>query len=326
LVQSDIASVRKIADNFSFLIQLVPQADNLYQLLDAVDTAIAELLLPAVDLMEAYPLSDLHVEDGYNVTILYEYIDFAEAIMPKLETLLDVMNHADLSILDSEGKIEAYLESINKLMDGLREKPDLLPMIKSMLGAQDDRLYLIAVQNPSEIRASGGFPGFMGSIRIEGGMLSIGSSWQLELYRRDNGMIMAGGIADADFGVCAGGKDRVRAGRVGGNRRVFNRRRRALLYEDAGVHAAEFRAFGARAVGLRRLCADAGTLIPCPEEKRTRTERAIRQGWLFSISENDRKGRMRSMSFALPCQDFVTMCEYFVNNPINNAKISRFIV
>jgi len=34
-----------------------------------------------------------------------------------------------------------------------------------------------------------------------GGMLSIGSSWQLELYRRDNGMIMAGGIADADFGV-----------------------------------------------------------------------------------------------------------------------------
>jgi len=33
-----------------------------------------------------------------------------------------------------------------------------------------------------------------------GGMLSIGSSWQIELYRRDNDLIMAGGIADADVG------------------------------------------------------------------------------------------------------------------------------
>lgn len=34
-----------------------------------------------------------------------------------------------------------------------------------------------------------------------GGMLSIGSSWQIELYRRDNGFVIAGGIADADFGA-----------------------------------------------------------------------------------------------------------------------------
>jgi len=36
---------------------------------------------------------------------------------------------------------------------------------------------------------------------IWGGMLSIGSSWQIELYRRDNGLAMGGGIADADTGL-----------------------------------------------------------------------------------------------------------------------------
>lgn len=174
LVQQDIASVRKIADNFSLLIQLIPQADGLYKLLDAVDAAIPEILLPAIDLMERYPLSDLRVGDGYNVVTLYGYIDFAEEIMPKLESLLSVMNAADLSLLDSDGKIEAYLEPINKLMDGFRENPDMLPMIKQMLGSQGDRLYIIAVQNPSEIRASGGFPGFMGRVRIESGVLTIG--------------------------------------------------------------------------------------------------------------------------------------------------------
>ncbi len=35
---------------------------------------------------------------------------------------------------------------------------------------------------------------------IWGGALSHGSSWQMELYRRDNGLVMAGGIADADLG------------------------------------------------------------------------------------------------------------------------------
>ncbi len=33
---------------------------------------------------------------------------------------------------------------------------------------------MIAVQNPSEIRASGGFPGFIGMLRIEEGILTLG--------------------------------------------------------------------------------------------------------------------------------------------------------
>ena len=36
---------------------------------------------------------------------------------------------------------------------------------------------------------------------IWGAMLSIGSSWQMEFYRRDNGLVLGGGIADADTGL-----------------------------------------------------------------------------------------------------------------------------
>ena len=173
-VQEDIASVRKVADNFSFLIQMVPQADGLYKLLDAVDTAIPEVLLPAVDLLEAKPLSSLKVGDGFDVTVLHDYIDFAQAVMPKLEILLTTANAADLSILDSDGRVQQYLDLANGMLTFYQETPQLLDIFKQMLGAQEDRLYLLAIQNPSEIRASGGFPGFMGLIRIEEGLMTIG--------------------------------------------------------------------------------------------------------------------------------------------------------
>ena len=94
--------------------------------------------------------------------------------MPKLESLLATAGSLDLSLIDSEGKITEALESANKLMDNYRENPQILSMFKTMLGAHGDRAYLIAVQNPSEIRASGGFPGFMGMLRIQDGVLTLG--------------------------------------------------------------------------------------------------------------------------------------------------------
>ena len=173
-VQKDIATVRSFADKLPFLIDLIPQAKSLYDLLCAVDMALPDVLLPAVDLLESRPLSALSVGDGFDVTLLHDYISFAESVMPKLEQLLAAANAADLSILDSEGKITQALESVNQLMEGYREHPQILPMLKTILGEQEDRFYLIAVQNPSEIRASGGFPGFMGTLRIENGILTLG--------------------------------------------------------------------------------------------------------------------------------------------------------
>lgn len=172
--QKDIAAVRTLMDNFSFLVNLVPQAESIRDLLDAADMAIPEILLPATDLMEAYPISALSVGDGFDAALICKYIDFAESVIPKLDTLLQAMNGVDLSLFDSNGEITKALDTANQLLDGIRENPKLLPMFKTFLGGREDRFYLIAVQNPSEIRASGGFPGSFGTLRIEDGILTLG--------------------------------------------------------------------------------------------------------------------------------------------------------
>lgn len=49
-----------------------------------------------------------------------------------------------------------------------------LPLLKSFLGDGYDRTYLLAAQNTAEVRASGGFPGSVGTISIRDGVLTIG--------------------------------------------------------------------------------------------------------------------------------------------------------
>ncbi len=173
-VRKDIAAVRTWIEKIPLLFRLVPQAESIYELLNTADMAIPEILLPAIDLLETRPLSQLSVGDGFDTKLMCEYITFAESIMPKLENLMEAANSVDFSIVDSEGKITEALETANKLLDGYHKNPEILSMLKAMFGAQEDRLYLIAVQNSSEIRASGGFPGSVGVFRIEEGILTLG--------------------------------------------------------------------------------------------------------------------------------------------------------
>lgn len=173
-VQSDVGSVRAFMEKMPFLINLIPQAENIYELLNAANTAISEIVFPAIDLLETRPLSELRAGDGFDTRLLCDYIDFLESVIPNLEKLLEAANAMNLSLLDSEGNITEALETANKLLADYHENPKILSMFKTMLGAQEDRTYLIAVQNPSEIRASGGFPGFMGLLQIEDGILTLG--------------------------------------------------------------------------------------------------------------------------------------------------------
>lgn len=171
--QKDIAAVRTWVEKIPLLVKFVPQARDLYELLNAADMAIPEVVMPAIDLLETHPISGISVGEGFDTKLLCTYIDFLESVMPKLETLLEAANAIDLSLLDSEGKITEALGTANNLLGIYHEKPEILSVIKAMLGGQGDRTYLIAVQNPSEIRAAGGFPGSMSTLRIEAGILTL---------------------------------------------------------------------------------------------------------------------------------------------------------
>lgn len=174
-ISDTITAVRKPVDQAaSILGTTVPVLKEIQKLLDTAEMAMGEILDPAIDLMEAYPLSQLKVGDGFNTRLVGHYIDFAESVLPKLEIVLAEVSAVDLSFLDSSGELAGYLEKANELVAFFRAKPELLPMIKAMLGAEEDRLYVLAVQSPAELRASGGFPGSIGTVRIQDGVLTLG--------------------------------------------------------------------------------------------------------------------------------------------------------
>lgn len=135
-----------------------------------------EVIDPLLVQLEAYPLSSMKADDGVHVDVIIAYLDFAEQWIPDLEACSDRLNAADKSILkliDSEGKLKEYTGTLTTLVGTAKPYLQYLPRIRSILGSDGDRLYVFAAQNTSEIRASGGFPGSVGAIRIQDGVLSI---------------------------------------------------------------------------------------------------------------------------------------------------------
>ena len=132
-----------------------------------------ELLKPGVDFMQSWPLSSLKSEDGgFRVEAINRYLDFANEYIPRVSASLEEPEGLDLGER-GEGKLREYLEKIESLLslyDGTQEYRDLL---RAFVGSGEDRLYLFAAQNSSEIRASGGFPGAIGTVRIRDGVLRI---------------------------------------------------------------------------------------------------------------------------------------------------------
>ena len=65
-------------------------------------------------------------------------------------------------------------EKITGINDVFQQANTFAPIIGSMLGANGNRTYLLAAQNTAEIRASGGFPGSMGTVSIDNGAIELG--------------------------------------------------------------------------------------------------------------------------------------------------------
>ncbi len=147
--------------------------DSVEKLLSLVDEASNDIARPTAAVFEEYPLSELKVDDGFNITIINAYLSLLEDIEPKIDDIVYSMNQVNLPMgLNSMiSDCSAQIASMTGSYDNLKE---FLPLFKTFIGDGSDRTYLLAAQNSSEIRASGGFPGSVGTIRIRDGILKIG--------------------------------------------------------------------------------------------------------------------------------------------------------
>lgn len=164
-------SIQALGDS---LPSLQAELANVQQVLNLVDTAVETLMKPAVQQLAVHPLSELKSGDGINAKLLCEYLKFAETLMPDVEIVLNQANQIDLSMVDDDGNIAEYLEKGNELLELYHAEPEIFTMLRSTLGEDGDRVYVLAAQNSSEIRASGGFAGAIGTVEIHDGIITVG--------------------------------------------------------------------------------------------------------------------------------------------------------
>ena len=143
------------------------------ELLDILEDADEVLIGPYIDLMRTHPLSNLKTPDGIVLDTVRSYMDFGEQVLPDAERIMQRLHSLDLDLIDRDGKIASYTEKIDRLLQQAVEMKEYLPPIRAIFGDGSDRLFVFAAQNTSEMRASGGFPGSVGTIRIRDGIMSL---------------------------------------------------------------------------------------------------------------------------------------------------------
>lgn len=139
-----------------------------------LDDTSKKVIRPLIDQLEQTPLDYIKADGGFNVIVINEYLTFMEGVMPDFREISAEMDGLEVSHLNSNGKISEYQEKLNHIIDTYDKGEKYLPLIHSILGDGSDRFYFLGTQGTSEIRASGGFPGTVGSLCIENGLLYIG--------------------------------------------------------------------------------------------------------------------------------------------------------
>ena len=147
--------------------------DSVKELLALVDEASTDIARPTAQVFTDYPLSGLKVDDGFSITTINAYLSLLEDVEPKIDHIVNSMNQIDLP-MGLNSMIADYSVQIASMTGSYDNLKEFLPLFKAFVGDGSDRTYLLAAQNSSEIRASGGFPGSIGTIRIRDGILTIG--------------------------------------------------------------------------------------------------------------------------------------------------------
>lgn len=138
-------------------------------LVSVLNTACEDCFTPALDTLEEYPLSNLKVDGGFNAETVIAYVDLLCDLMPNVEDYCSELSNLSFNLLPSE-----YSSLIAEATTFVSEYSDYATVVKNAVGSGEDKVYLILAQNAAETRASGGFPGSVGMIRIEDGVLSVG--------------------------------------------------------------------------------------------------------------------------------------------------------
>lgn len=144
-------------------------------IIGSLDDVASDALVPVTEALAANPPSGLISADKTidvpAVTQLFATIgDAADAVQTCTDT---VSSLPAFHIAKLESTVAPVREKLTEMNDLVQNAADLAPLAGAIFGAEGDRTYLITAQNSAEMRASGGFPGSMGTLRLQGGKIEL---------------------------------------------------------------------------------------------------------------------------------------------------------
>lgn len=143
-------------------------------LISVVNVVMDKAATPFLNTLKQYPLDSFKVNDGFNVKSINAYLELADKVVPILNKSKDNLDNINFRFIKIKG-LNDYKDLAINLITTYTDYEDYISLLKAFIGdGTDDKLYVFVAQNTSEIRAGGGFPGSVGTIRIKDGILTVG--------------------------------------------------------------------------------------------------------------------------------------------------------
>ncbi len=161
---------------FGFIPWLGPNFTAVSEVAEIVDDVATDALVPVLDAAEELDLASLGFSGGA--------IDLAPftAIEPSLADASATLTAAESQALriDADGTLPPLADAVREMRTTVTQAATVVgslhgaaALLPSMLGAEGPRNYVIAMQNNSELRSSGGIIGAIALLHAEGGRISL---------------------------------------------------------------------------------------------------------------------------------------------------------
>ena len=155
--------------------------------LDLAEGLIDDVANPVIATLKQYPIDQIHSDGDLNPDAIRAYCAVATSITPAVQQAaakVKTINSPHVGqINDAVAKISEPLEDVSAK---LTKYGDVIRLAPDILGCNGMRTYLLAAQNPSEIRSTGGMPGAMVPIFVDNGSIIVGE-------------IVGGGAFEAEY-------------------------------------------------------------------------------------------------------------------------------
>ncbi len=154
------------------LVNIIPQTDNTYDTVQGLVRAGASLSTAAAQISSA--IEQLTDADSYDLVTKLELLTtYVNAALPEVVEANKALGEVDLTLIPADyiDKITMLLDTAPSLEASMNEFLQFSGTLQVLLGGDQKMRYLLAFQNNTELRATGGFVGSFAQVDMLNGVI-----------------------------------------------------------------------------------------------------------------------------------------------------------